>query len=62
MFAQVHPMPGDYLNTFCLLDLPTDKNHRDLSLETLQATICDLTVCLQTLNLKHQWNKWQYLL
>jgi 3,4-dihydroxy-2-butanone 4-phosphate synthase len=28
------------------------KNHRDLSLETLQGPVCELSVCLQTCHLK----------
>jgi hypothetical protein len=35
--------------------LCTDKNHRDLDLETLQDIICVLSLCLQRLRLKHLW-------
>jgi hypothetical protein len=35
------------------LGFPKDKNHMDLSLESLLATISDLSGCLQTPCLKH---------
>jgi hypothetical protein len=38
---------GIDLNALCLLDFPTDKNYRGLSLEMLQVTLCNLTVCVQ---------------
>jgi hypothetical protein len=37
---------------FFFLDLFTDKNHRDLSMDTFQAAICYLPVSLKTLRLK----------
>jgi hypothetical protein len=42
----LYPLCGDYLNTLCFLCFLTDKNYKNLSLETFQATICDL-VCLR---------------
>lgn len=37
----------DYLEIFCLSDFLTDKNNKNLNLDTLQATIFDLSFCLK---------------
>jgi hypothetical protein len=34
-----------YFITSYFLGFPIDKNHTNVSLETLQATICDLSAC-----------------
>jgi hypothetical protein len=51
-------MCGDYLNTFCLSRFPIDGNNGDLSVETLQATISGLSVCLEAPRFKRYWNEY----
>jgi hypothetical protein len=46
-----------YFITRCFLGFPVDKNHTNLSLEALHATVCDLSVCAVI----RAWFKEQYL-